>query len=189
MKLSLGILCAAVVADLAQGFFVATSSGHRWRSHLFVTSDDEPSAESNVLGTALCTCCDNVRQTGIGTGFYRNGYCSTGQQDVGRHTVCVTVTASFLEFSASVGNDLSTPVPAYHFPGLQPGDLWCLCAERWVQAYQAGKAPQLYLQATHEKTLSYVPFDMLKEYALDNDEAEQKLKDLNEQRNRLKKLL
>lgn len=146
-------------------------------------------AAVNVLGTALECCCDNVRDTGIGTGFYRNGYCLTGEQDLGRHTVFVQVTDDFLTFSAAVGNDLSTPIPQYMFPGLKEGDLWCLCAQRWAQAYQAGKAPELYLQATHEKTLDYVPFEILREYALDKEEADERLGDLNDQRERLKKLL
>lgn len=143
---------------------------------------------SNVLGTELCPCCTDVGGTGIGTGFYRNGYCSTGEQDLGRHTVCVQVTEDFLEFSKAVGNDLSTPAPQYLFPGLKGGDIWCLCAQRWLQAYQAGKAPQLYLKATHEKTLSYVSFEVLREFAIDGDDADKDLDDLNEQRKRLKKL-
>lgn len=153
--------------------------------------DDSPATPSstNVLGTSLTPCCTNVRKTGIGTGFYRNGFCSTGEQDLGRHTVCVEVTDEFLEFSKSVGNDLSTPAPEYMFPGLKGGDIWCLCAQRWAQAYNAGKAPKLYLKATHEKTLDFVPFDVLREYALDKEEADEALNDLNEQRERLKKLL
>lgn len=158
-------------------------------------SDDDDDAEmksssssSNVLGTQLIPCCTNVRGTGVGTGFYRNGYCSTGEQDLGRHTVCVQVTDDFLEFSAAVGNDLSTPMPQYLFPGLKEGDLWCLCAERWVQAYQAKKAPKLFLKATHEKTLEYVPYEVLREYALDQDEADKALDELNEQREKLNKL-
>jgi len=155
------------------------------------SSSSSLSAEtaSNVLGTLLCSCCENVRDTGIGTGFYRNGYCSTGEQDLGRHTLCVQVTDEFLEFSASVGNDLSTPFPEYMFPGLKNGDLWCLCAQRWVQAYQAGKAPKLYLKATHEKTLTYAPYDILRQFAIDGDETDKDLDDLNKQRERLGKLL
>eukprot|EP00565_Helicotheca_tamesis_P001293 CAMPEP_0185728320 /NCGR_PEP_ID=MMETSP1171-20130828/3703_1 /TAXON_ID=374046 /ORGANISM="Helicotheca tamensis, Strain CCMP826" /LENGTH=227 /DNA_ID=CAMNT_0028397013 /DNA_START=131 /DNA_END=814 /DNA_ORIENTATION=+ len=144
---------------------------------------------SNVLGTPLLSCCANVRGTGIGTGFYRNGFCSTGEQDLGRHTVCVQVTEKFLEYSKSVGNDLSTPVPEFMFPGLQEGDIWCLCAQRWAQAYNAGKAPRVFLQASHEKTLDYVPFEVLREFAIDSDEADQALDDLNEQRKKLNKLL
>ena len=147
------------------------------------------SSASNVLGTTLQCCCANVGNSGIGTGFYRNGFCSTGEQDLGRHTVCVQVTDDFLQFSAAVGNDLSTPVPEYMFPGLRGGDIWCLCAQRWAQAYQAGKAPKLFLRATHEKTLDYVPFEILRQYALDQEEADRNLDDLNEQREKLKKLL
>ena len=148
-----------------------------------------PETASNVLGTTLCSCCENVRSTGIGTGFYRNGYCSTGPDDLGRHTVCVQVTDEFLEFSKQVGNDLSTPMPEYMFPGLQDGDVWCLCAQRWVQAYQAGKAPKLFLKSTHENTLNYAPFEILRKYAIDGDEADTDLNDLNEQRKRLGKLM
>jgi uncharacterized protein len=160
-----------------------------------VEGDDEtendptgPSA-TNVLGTALQSCCSDVGGTGIGTGFYRNGYCSTGEQDLGRHTVCVQVTDDFLEFSKAAGNDLSTPVPQYLFPGLKNGDIWCLCAQRWTQALQAGKAPKLFLQATHEKTLNYVSFEILREFAIDKVEADRRLVALNEQREKLKKLM
>ena len=98
------------------------------------------------------------------------------------------VTDEFLEFSASVGNDLSTPFPQYSFPGLKDGDIWCLCAQRWAQAYQFGKAPKLFLKATHEKTLDYVDFDVLREYALDGEEADQEKGALDEQRDQLEKL-
>lgn len=108
---------------------------------------------------------------------------------MGRHTVCVSVTEDFLQFSQSAGNDLSTPFPQYLFPGLQEGDIWCLCAQRWVQAYEAGKAPKIFLQATHEKTLDYVPFEILREYAIDKDAADEALNGLNEQRDKLNKLL
>ena len=141
----------------------------------------------NVLGTPLECCCANVRN-GIGTGFYRNGYCSTGADDLGRHTVCVQVTDDFLTYSKNVGNDLSTPVPQYLFPGLQEGDLWCLCAQRWVQAYNDGMAPKLYLQATHEKTLTYVPIEILRMYALDGNEADEVKQSLDEQRAKLNDL-
>lgn len=142
----------------------------------------------NVLGAPLVCCCDNVGETGIGTGFYRNGYCSTGADDLGRHTACVQVTSEFLEYSKENGNDLSTPFPQYMFPGLKHGDIWCLCAQRWVQAYNDGMAPKLFLQSTHEKTLSYVPLEILREYALDGAEADKVVNALNEQREKLKKL-
>ena len=165
---------------------------------LYSKSDDEEEDDDedvtgpqscNVLGTNLTPCCTNVGGTGIGTGFYRNGFCSTGEQDMGRHTVCVQVTDDFLEFSKNVGNDLSTPAPHYMFPGLKDGDIWCLCAQRWAQAYNAGKAPKLFLRATHEKTLDYVPLKILMKYAIDKDEADTILDELNEQRARLDKLL
>lgn len=159
---------------------------------LFLSDDDNNGADEtsvNVLGTQLLPCCTNVRGTGIGTGFYRNGYCSTGEQDLGRHTVCVRATQDFLNFSRSVGNDLSTPVPEYMFPGLQEGDIWCLCALRWVQAYEAGMAPQVYLQSTHEKTLNYVPFDLLRDFAIDKEVADDALQALNQQRDKLRKLM
>lgn len=143
----------------------------------------------SVLGTPLVCCCDNVRNSGIGTGFYRNGYCSTGQDDLGRHTVCVEASTEFLEYSKQVGNDLSTPVPQYMFPGLQNGDIWCLCAQRWVQAYNDGKAPKLFLRSTHEKTLTYVPIEILRKFALDGDEADEVVNNLNEQRAKLNDLL
>ena len=156
--------------------------------------DEEPlmdvaKAASNVVGTALECCCSDVGGSGIGTGFYRNGYCSTGEQDLGRHTVCCQVTDEFLAYSASVGNDLSTKMPQYNFPGLKGGDIWCLCAQRWAQAYNDGMAPKIFLQATHEKTLDHVPFEVLRMYAIDKDEADRRLDSLNEQRDRLNKLL
>jgi uncharacterized protein (DUF2237 family) len=101
------------------------------------------------------------------TGFYRTGFCQTGPQDFGVHTVCVQVTDDFLKYSASVGNDLSTPVPDFGFPGLKDGDQWCLCADRYKQALDAGVAPPVLLSATHEKTLEYVDLEVLKEYAID----------------------
>ena len=143
------------------------------------------SSATNVLGTEMECCCSNVRGTGIGTGFYRNGYCSTGSQDIGRHTVCVQVTNEFLEFSKSVGNDLSTAIPEYNFPGLQEGDCWCLCAQRWTQALQFDAAPKIYLRSTHERTLDYVNFKTLRSYALDGDEADTEKEQLNMKRDKL----
>ncbi|KAI2511114.1 DUF2237-containing protein [Fragilaria crotonensis] len=181
-------LCGAfLVSPLAT---ITTSTPTiKWRQCMADIDDDTDEVSVNVLGTRLQPCCTNVRDSGIGTGFYRNGYCSTGEQDLGRHTVCVQVTKDFLDFSRSVGNDLSTPFPEYMFPGLQDGDIWCLCAQRWVQAYEAGVAPQVYLQSTHEKTLTYAPFDVLREYAIDKDAADEALNELNAQRDRLKRLL
>ena len=119
----------------------------------------------------------------------RNGFCSTGENDVGRHTVCVQVTDEFLSYSKSVGNDLSTPMPEYLFPGLKEGDIWCLCAQRWAQAYNAGKAPKLFLQSTHEKTLDFIPFDIMKVFAIDVEESTSVINKLNLQRSHLNEML
>jgi uncharacterized protein (DUF2237 family) len=100
------------------------------------------------------------------TGFYRDGCCSTGPDDIGVHTVCCIVTAEFLATSARLGNDLSTPMPQYGFPGLQPGDRWCVCAARWLQVYKAGAACPVVLESTHENTLDIVPFETLLEFAV-----------------------
>ncbi len=114
----------------------------------------------NVVGGELQICC-----TAPMTGFYRNGKCETGTEDRGVHTVCVEMTAEFLEYSKSRGNDLSSPAPG--FPGLKPGDKWCLCAARWKEAFDDGVAPLVLLDATHEATLHYVSLDELKLHAND----------------------
>ena len=101
------------------------------------------------------------------TGFYRDGCCNTGPDDFGVHTVCVRVTKEFLEFSRARGNDLSTPVPDSGFPGLKPGDRWCLCAARWKEALDAGMAPRVVIAATHAATLEVVALEDLKKYAID----------------------
>jgi hypothetical protein len=101
------------------------------------------------------------------TGFYRDGCCNTGRDDVGSHTVCVRATKEFLEYSRFKGNDLSTPAPQFGFPGLKPGDSWCLCAARWLEAHQQGMAPRVYLKRTHKKALEVVPMELLREFALD----------------------
>ena len=101
------------------------------------------------------------------TGFYRDGCCDTGPEDVGSHTVCVAVTDEFLAFTRSVGNDLSTPQPAFGFPGLKAGDRWCLCASRWLQAHKAGKAPRVYVQSTHEAALKIIELEALTASAAD----------------------
>ncbi len=116
----------------------------------------------NVLGTELEEC-----GTDPMTGFFRNGCCATGPQDRGSHTVCVRVTAAFLEFSKARGNDLMTPVPQFDFPGLEPGDRWCLCALRWQEAFTAGVAPRVVLLATHEAALKVIALDDLKKMAAD----------------------
>ena len=116
----------------------------------------------NVLGQELTPCSlDPV------TGFFRNGCCETGPHDVGLHTVCAVMTAEFLAFSARAGNDLSTPHPDLGFPGLQPGDRWCLCAPRWKEALDANAAPKVVLESTHEETLAIVTLGVLKDYAVE----------------------
>ena len=119
---------------------------------------------TNVLGTELQACCTSPM-----TGFYRDGYCRTGAFDHGVHVVCVEVTEDFLTFSQLVGNDLSTPVPEYDFPGLKPGDCWCLCASRWQQAYEAGVAPKVKLVSTHSSAVEFIDLTSLKEHALEED--------------------
>jgi hypothetical protein len=116
----------------------------------------------NVLGGTLENC--SLKPM---TGFFRNGCCDTGAEDVGSHTVCVVMTAEFLAFSKSHGNDLSTPVPEYGFSGLVPGDRWCLCAPRWQEALEADSAPRVVLRATHEGALDYCALADLKRYAID----------------------
>ena len=121
-----------------------------------------PVTQTNVLGGPLeCCCMDPI------TGYYRDGYCRTGPGDVGLHTVCVEVSDEFLAFSRSRGNDLSTPIPEFEFPGLVSGDKWCLCVTRWVEALEAGLAPRVNLAACHISVLEFVDLDQLKEYALD----------------------
>ncbi|HEY9416090.1 MAG TPA: DUF2237 domain-containing protein [Pseudonocardia sp.] len=116
----------------------------------------------NVLGGELESC-----STDPLTGFYRTGCCDTGGEDAGVHTVCARVTAEFLEFSSSAGNDLSTPRPEFGFAGLRPGDQWCLCASRWAEALEAGKAPRVVLEATHARTLEWVDLADLRRHAVD----------------------
>lgn len=115
----------------------------------------------NVLGSPLECCC-----TAPMTGFYRDGYCRTGGGDVGSHVICAQVTAAFLEFTRSRGNDLSTPRPGFNFPGLRAGDRWCLCALRWKEALDAGVAPPVVLAATHASALEYVTLADLRHHAL-----------------------
>ena len=101
------------------------------------------------------------------TGFYRDGCCNTGPQDAGSHTVCVEVTEDFLQYSRFRGNDLSTPRPEFGFPGLKAGDRWCLCAARWLEAYQQDMAPRVFLRRTHKRALETVPMALLREFAAD----------------------
>lgn len=142
----------------------------------------------NVLGGDLECCCADVRGSGIGTGYYRDGHCSTGQDDEGRHTVCIEATAEFLEFSAAVGNDLSVPNPQWMFPGVMPGDQWCLCAVRYAQACQAGKQPKIHLARTHERTLDVVPLEVLMANGVDAAEAEAQVEKVDEQRQKIEGL-
>ncbi len=117
---------------------------------------------TNVLGNELELCC-----TSPITGFYRDGFCNTGSGDLGAHVVCAQVTSEFLEFSRSRGNDLMTPNPVFNFPGLKSGDCWCLCAQRWKEALDAGVAPPVRLKSTHVLALEYVTLEELKAHALD----------------------
>jgi uncharacterized protein len=127
-----------------------------------MAANDNQEDDVNVFGEELAACSvDPV------TGFYRNGCCSTGAEDLGRHVVCAEMTAAFLEFSKRAGNDLSTPRPELGFAGLKPGDRWCLCADRWRQAMEAGAAPRVVLTATHRLALEHVDLADLKRHALD----------------------
>ncbi len=118
--------------------------------------------DRNVLGGKLAPCSTSPR-----TGFYRDGCCNTGPEDLGLHVVCAQVTRAFLEFARGQGNDLITPVPEFNFPGLKTGDRWCVCAATWRQAYEAGVASPVVLEATHEETLAVIPLAALKERAVD----------------------
>ena len=120
------------------------------------------SESKNVFGEVLIPCSFEPL-----TGFYRDGCCTTGEEDRGKHTVCAVMTDDFLTFSASRGNDLSTPMEDFGFPGLKAGDRWCLCVDRWVEAWEAGSAPKVVLQSTEESALNYAPLEVLKRVAID----------------------
>ncbi len=120
--------------------------------------DNYMEAAKNVLGTELKSCCTDPM-----TGYYRDGVCNTGPTDSGRHVVCAEMTQEFLDFTKAQGNDLCTALPQYNFPGLKAGDRWCLCAVRWKEAYDAGKAPKVILESTHAKALDYVKMEALRE--------------------------
>ena len=120
------------------------------------------SESKNVFGEVLIPCSFEPL-----TGFYRDGCCTTGEEDRGKHTVCAVMTDDFLTFSASRGNDLSTPMEDFGFPGLKAGDRWCLCVDRWVEAWKAGSAPKVVLQSTEESALNYAPLEVLKKFAVD----------------------
>jgi len=131
-------------------------------SLIFLFMIEDTIAQSlNVFGQPLELCCDNPK-----TGFYRDGFCNTGSIDLGTHVVCAEMTKEFLDYTKSKGNDLSTPNPIYDFPGLKPGDCWCLCALRWKEAYEAGVAPKVKLEATHDKALEYLTMNQLIEKAI-----------------------
>lgn len=121
----------------------------------------KPPKAKNVLGGELKSCSEQPK-----TGFFRDGCCNTDAHDLGAHTVCAELTEEFLHFSKEAGNDLSTPRPEFAFPGLKPGDRWCLCAARWVEAFEAGAAPRVVLESTHERTLDYVPLETLRRFAI-----------------------
>jgi uncharacterized protein (DUF2237 family) len=116
----------------------------------------------NVLGEPLYACGDNPV-----TGFFRDGKCNTCTEDLGSHTVCIEASREFLDFSQSRGNDLSTPMPEFDFPGLRPGDSWCLCASRWLDAHDSDMAPRVYLTKTHRRALEIIPLEVLRKYAKD----------------------
>lgn len=116
----------------------------------------------NILGTALQLCCNDPM-----TGFFRDGYCNTTSRDNGAHVVCAVVTKEFLEFTKIKGNDLSTPIPEYNFPGLKIGNCWCLCGLRWKEAYEYGVAPPIKAHATHEQALKYIPKNILEKFRID----------------------
>ncbi|RDH81100.1 MAG: DUF2237 domain-containing protein [endosymbiont of Galathealinum brachiosum] len=125
-------------------------------------SYSEMDESKNVFGEPLIVCGDNPL-----TGYYRDGFCNTCLQDVGSHTVCIEVSKEFLEYSRFKGNDLSTPMPEYGFPGLKPGDSWCLCAARWLEAQKESRAPRLHLTRTHIKALEIIPIELMRQYAVD----------------------
>lgn len=158
----------------------------------------------NVMGTDLQCCCSDVHGSGIGTGFYRDGFCNTGPEDQGLHTVCIQATQEFLAVSAAVGNPLHQAMPQYSFPGVRVGDFWCLCAKRYAQLLEleekgavrdekgnklTGFVPRIRLLATHEKVLDHVPLDTLFKYAIDVDEANADKERLEKMRSQLGKQL
>lgn len=125
-------------------------------------SDFDKDESINVLGEPLVEC--GARPV---TGYYRDGYCNTCKEDVGSHTVCIEVSQTFLEYSRFKGNDLSTPIPEYDFAGLKPGNSWCLCAVRWLEAHRDNMAPRVHLMRTHKKALEIIPMKIMREFAVD----------------------
>lgn len=134
----------------------------RWRASRVDSRDTPAVSDRNVLGGELEGCGEDPL-----TGFFRDGCCHTGPADVGSHTICAVVTAEFLEHQQSIGNDLSTPVPGYGFPGLVPGDRWCVTAANWLRAHHDGAAAYVVLASTHERALETVPLDVLEQHAVD----------------------
>jgi uncharacterized protein (DUF2237 family) len=125
-------------------------------------SNDEQFESVNVFDEPLDSCNENPM-----TGFFRDGCCNTGAEDLGSHTVCIEVSSEFLEYSRFRGNDLSTPMPDFGFPGLKAGDRWCLCAARWLEAYEQSMAPRVFLTRTHKRALDIVSMDILRQFAVD----------------------
>jgi len=152
-------LFSFIFAFISIGFFAQQSKYHMSNSNGTSTQ----TKAKNVLGSDLESCCFEPL-----TGYFRDGYCRTDWMDSGTHTVCAIMTEDFLTYTKSKGNDLSTPFPQFNFPGLNVGDKWCLCASRWLEAHHAGHAPNVNLNATHEKTLSIVDVEILKTYAVEN---------------------
>jgi len=122
----------------------------------------------NVFGKPLSPCSLNPL-----TGFYRDGCCTTGEEDLGMHTVCIRASSEFLDFSKRKGNDLSTPRPEFQFAGVNPGDQWCLCALRWKEAWEAGFAPEVILESTNQEVLKYIPFEVLLEFKVETMEEKE----------------
>ena len=148
---------------------MSRQADHQSRRQTRVHRDSLAPGEG-ILGRCLiATCWAALEPCGTDplTGFYRDGCCSTGPEDLGRHTICAVVTAEFLEHQRSIGNDLSTPVPEYRFPGLVPGDRWCVTAVNWLRAHREGCAAPVVLASTHERTLDVVPLKALREHAVD----------------------
>jgi uncharacterized protein len=151
-KLIINILCCFILLCLNQKTYAQTVKKIKKK---------ETTMATNVLGTELKACCFDPK-----TGYFRDGYCKTRMDDVGTHVVCAVVTQEFLTFTKSRGNDLETPFPQYDFPGLKPGDKWCLCVLRWKEALDAGVAPLIVLESTHKVALKYVTLEDLKNHAV-----------------------
>jgi uncharacterized protein len=154
-KLIINILCAIILLFSNEMSFAQTTKNKQ------VQTNKPTKMATNVLGTPLEACCFDPK-----TGYFRDGYCKTRTEDVGTHVVCAVITQEFLTFTKSRGNDLETPFPQYDFPGLKPGDRWCLCVLRWKEALDAGVAPPVVLESTHKIALKYVTLEELKSHAV-----------------------